>query len=276
MEYKTTDPSDTLKAEQDTTQETINTNSHEPATEPFLRRYPLVILITVTTLLLVAAGSYYYLSVSMNEPGFSTGSTDVEALLNRESVGDGPVATVNGEAIPRHEFENRVRELANATAQQGFDISSTSVASQIRQQTVTVLVNTYLLVQAAEAAGIEASDTTINEQYQTVLENVGGEEVLLHTLQDMEMTEADLRKDIREQLIIDALLLQETNLNDVSISDEEVAEYYETVNANNPDLPALEEIEVQISNQLLQQKRQQVVSDYIQTLRAEAEVEILI
>jgi HPt (histidine-containing phosphotransfer) domain-containing protein len=92
----------------------------------------------------------------------------------------------------------------------------------------------------------------------------------------MGMTEADLRADIREQLVVDQLIQQETDFLAVTVNEADVAAYYEAISANNPELPPLENIAAELEANLRQQKQQQVVSDYIQTLRAEAEIEVLI
>ena len=281
MEQETNDTNGRSDSDQNTTPDTTDAtptqNPHDPKEISFFTRYRTVIVLVGIAVILIALGSYY-ISVSTTEPEpVNNGGTDIQSLLE-DAAGDseGPVATVNGEPIPRQEFENSVRELANTTSRQGFNVSDSSVASQIRQQAVAILINTHLLIQAAEAAGIEVDEAAINEQYQTILADMGSEEVLRLTLQDMGMDEADLREDIREQLIVDELLQRETDFTDVSVDDAEVEEYYSTISANNPDVPPLEEIEAELSNQLLQQKRQQVVSDYIQTLRTDAEIEVLI
>jgi len=235
------------------------------------------LLIGITIFALLAFGGNYYITKGTEKEKVISGSI-IDSLIedNELDDGTGPVATVNGVEISRIAYQNTVKELTLTLLQQGYTTTDSTVATQIRQQSVSILINTELLVQDALANGIEVSESEIISEYQNIIEDMGNEETLMLTLKDMKLTEADLMADIKKQLAVDKHIKLNTTINEQTISEEEVKNYYDLVSLNNPDIPSFDNINDELTVQLLQQKKQQVVSDFIQELRAKAVVDILI
>lgn len=214
----------------------------------------------------IAGGAYYYLNQS--DSSMTPSDEAVEAT--------GPVAKVNGVEVSRFDYENRFEAISNNSAQQGFDPADATVASQIKEEALNVLINTKLLIQAAEENEIEVTDEEVEEEYQKIVVNLGGEEGLAEAMKNMNLSEEKLRKDIREQLAITELIQIKTNYSEITVSDAEVAEYYQNVSASNADIPELETVSEQIKAQILSEKQQDVIGNLIETLRIGANIEILI
>jgi hypothetical protein len=242
----------------------------------FIRRNIKTIIFIGMFASLGFGGNYYINKSTEKAPIVTTSIVDTLTTTKETDDGTGPVAKVNGVEISRVDYQNTVKELTLTLLKQGYTTTDSTVISQIRQQSVAILVNTELLVQDAKAKGVEISDAEVYAKYQEILTDMGSEEVLALTLKDMKLTETDLREDIRNQLAVDRHIETATKINDVTVADEEVRAYYDNVSINNADIPSFDNIKAELKEQLLQQKKQQVVSDFIQNLRENAQIENLI
>jgi len=225
-------------------------------------------IFSIIILVVIGLGGYYYLS---NSDG-SMNSSNSEVM--EESTG--PVAKVNGVEISRANYQSRFTTISSTATQQGADPADEAVKAQIQEETLNVLINTQLLIQSAGENGIEITDDQVEEEYQKIIENLGGADGLAEALKNMNLSEEDLRKDIREQLSITELIQIKTDYSELTVSDSEVSEYYQSVSASNPDVPELETVSEQIKAQLLAQKQQEEIGKLIETLRVDANIEILI
>lgn len=222
-----------------------------------------VAIVVVLAILAIAAGAYWYLQKNTVAP------TDAE--------GGEAALIVDGREIDRATLERSVEQIMSTYAAQGVDTSTAEASAAIREQAVTALVNRQLMINAATEAGIEASDEEVEAQFQTALQNVGGQENLTAALSEIGMTEADLRSDIRNDVIINGYLEAKLNIGTLSVTDEEVQTAYDTAAAaNSEEVPPLEDVAELIKNQLLMEKQQQAVAAELERLRAEANIEILV
>lgn len=235
-------------------------------TAPAQKSNPLLKLIVGLVLLAaVGAGAYYYYQ--------SKQGTDGEANTEMNEA----VAKVNGIEVPRSEYNQSLEELTAAYTQQGLDPADPAVKAQIEEQAMRGAVNKELLLQAAAKENVTASDEDVEGEYQKVVASVGGEELLSVALNSMGRSEEELRADLEEQLIIDRFVKAKTSYEALSVTDEEVETYYNEVSAENTgEVPPLEEVKEALRSQLLFQKQQQVVSEFVESLRAGATIEILL
>ena len=224
----------------------------------------LKLVIGLILLAAISAGAYYYYQNSQG--GGDTNITAEEA-----------VAKVNGVVVSRRDYEQSLEELTTAFSQQGLDVADATVKAQMEEQALRGAVNKELLLQEAAKENVTASDEDVESEYQKVVASVGGVEVLAVALSSMGRSEAELREDLKEQLIIDRFVKAKTKYEELSVSDEEIATYYQEASTANPDeIPPLEEVKEALRSELLFQKQQQVVSEFIDTLRASATIEILL
>lgn len=214
--------------------------------------------------MVVAIGGYYiYTAVTTPAPTQILGDTDA-------------VATINGTAITKADFDSSMAQTGAAAAAQGFDMSSSEAQEEMQTQTLDILTNTVLLIQTAEAAGIEISEEEVDEQIAVLEEQFGSSDALVAEAERLGLTAEDLRSDIREQILVDTYLRTAVDVETIEVSDEEIATLYETFTAGGQEVPPLEEISGDIKAQLQGQKQQGLLRELIDSLRAEADIEILI
>ncbi|MCD5382087.1 MAG: SurA N-terminal domain-containing protein [Candidatus Pacebacteria bacterium] len=183
------------------------------------------------------------------------------------------VATINGAKVTHGEYQTSILEITQNATAQGADVSDPLVQQQIAEQALTALVNTELLVQKAHAEGHTATPEQVDIEYANLAEQVGGTEVLMQKLEELNLTDADLRENIAEQVVITAYLDTAVSAEALAVTDEDIATFYTSIAANG-DAPPLEEIRPFLEEQLIAGKQQEFVTELIDTLRAEADVEI--
>jgi hypothetical protein len=187
-----------------------------------------------------------------------------------------PVAYVNGTAISTFDFESTLRQLTATVESQGIDVTDPTIAGDLRTQAVDSLVNTELLRQTALAAGVTVTDEQVNERYAQIETSLGGAETLATRMAELGVTEETLRRDIRNDLLIQDHLKTAVNLASVTVTDEDIKALYDQAVESGMEVPPLDEVRNDIERQIRQQKEQELVQEYVLSLRGGAEVEILI
>lgn len=187
----------------------------------------------------------------------------------------GPVAMVNGVKISREDYEENRSQVEASAVGQGADITDTAVAEQINTQTIETLINTELLKQEAEKLNIIVSDEDIEARRTEIVEQIGGEEALVARMSELNLTEETLRNDIADELLIQKLFAQEVDTAGVEVTEEEVEQVFAQVGAQGEGSITLDDEtrEIIVTN-IRMSKEQTLVTEYIQKLRAEAEVEV--
>ena len=231
-------------------------------------RMILWVIIVVMVIIGAAAIFWFYVADEGNRAAL---------LMNDAAGNDAVVATVNGTDILQSDLAQSMPQAEQAVAQQGVDLESPEAEGFVQEQALSVVINTLLLIQAAEASGVTASEDEVATQISAIETQLGGAEAFAAQVASLGLTDEQVRNDIREQLLIDAYLQQTDEFSQVAVTEEEVASFYETLQQQNGDaLPSFETIAPQIEQQLLFQKQQQAVLEIINRLRDEADIEILI
>ncbi len=187
-----------------------------------------------------------------------------------------PVARVNGVTIERSEYDSSLEQLLQMAAQQGVNTTDPAAAEQYKTQALETLVNGELLRQAALEAGMEASVEAIDARFDEIEGGVGGPEELATKMAEFGITTESLRRDIENEILIQGLFDTVIGSNDAPVTDEEISSLYEQLGGSEAGLPPLAEVRDQVAEQIRLERQQTEVSSYIDTLRADAEVEILI
>ncbi len=202
--------------------------------------------------------------------------TDIQ-LSTIVPFGKDTVALVNGVPIKQTEFQNSVKNVTDAYIQQGVDVTDPATQEVINSEAVKRLINTELLLQAANKAGYTADDARVDEQVNALTTQFGGEEALQTRVDELNITKEMLRNDVREQIIVGDYLEKETAVGSITVSEEEVAAFYENLKTQYGDqLPPMEDIKAQMEADIKVQKQQGVLSEILADLRADAEVEVKI
>jgi len=85
-----------------------------------------------------------------------------------------------------------------------------------------------------------------------------------------------LRSRIAADIVIQSYIEQTLDLNSITATEEEIEAEYELAASQNEGFPELSEVRDQIESSIVQEKQQQMITQHIQGLYSEAEVEVLI
>jgi hypothetical protein len=186
------------------------------------------------------------------------------------------VAHVNDGMVSKYDLDISMSQMAAGFAAQGIDTESEEVKSEIQTRAVDMLVNTELLKQEASVQGIEITDEDVTERLEKLKADVGGEDVLNERMAEFGVTEKTLRRDIKNELTIQALLDKVFVEKKVEVTDAEVKEFYDNAKGEEKEFPPLADVAEQIKQQLKSTKEQEVVTAYIEELRSKAEIEVVL
>jgi FKBP-type peptidyl-prolyl cis-trans isomerase (trigger factor) len=234
--------------------------------KPVVIQYGIAFLIVA----IMGVGLLYILEKQgrTNTKIFST----LQSFLIKEPI----VATVNGEEITQAQFEKNRAQLSEQASGQGADPTVDPVKTEIETQALDILINTALLRQAAAAAGIVVTPDQVNARYDEIVTSQGGAEQLAARMTELGITEESLRADIEGEILIQTHLTATLDPSTIDITDEEIKTFYDSVASGAPtpsDVPPLAEVREQIIQQLRVGKEQELVTAYIEKLRANATIE---
>ncbi len=253
-----------------TTPETMTAAVAEQPASPkrntnFLKRYSIVAGIV----LVMGLGLVFLLE---KDGRLQTGIFAFVLDTSREAV-----ALVNGVAITRGDYESSVAQLLQVAVQQGADTTNPETVQQYETQAIETLINAQLLRQAALEAGHEATKEAIEGRLSQIRTDVGGEEALSARLQEFGISEASLLRDIENEIVIQALFNERIPLDDIStVTEEEVETLYTQIGGESAGLPPLVEVTEQVKEQILLNRQQAEIATYLEELRGQATIEMLL
>lgn len=188
------------------------------------------------------------------------------------------VATVNGVPITKTAYDTQLASSIASYQSQGVDVADATKLSQIKTEVLDNLIGDELLKQGAMVAGINVTTEEVEKQFQAILTQAGGADALKAELVKNNLTEAQLRENIVLQLEIQAYLLQNIDIASITASDAEIAQFYTDYSkaqiASDPKatVPALKDLSAQIKQQIISNKQQTLVVNFVASLRAKATV----
>lgn len=221
-----------------------------------------IILVILVLAVLVVAGYFLYPKLKTDK---------VEAS----------VATVNGVAIAKTEYETQFASAVNTYKTQGVDVENAEILAQIKTQVLDNLINTELVNQAVAEAGIKVNDADVQTQFQSIVDQAGGAEKLKEELTKANLTEAQLKENISKQLAFQVYITANVDMNSVTATDAEISQFYAEYSKAQKDagvssVPELKDLSEQIKQQIILNKQQVLVNDFVAALRNKAEVVISI
>lgn len=255
-----------------------NNNEGEIAKKTSGSKYKFSFAFIILLLALLAGGALYYLTT------MATPSEELQinlSDLNQEVPFEMPsypevVAVVNGEEVLGANMQLSVSQVAQAAAAQGDSPSDPTVMEAIEAQALDVLVNTVLLQQAAVAAGIAIDEAAVDAALSEFKAQYATPEEFTEAVEAMGLSEEQIRENLSDRMLIDMYLETETEINSLTVTPEELQAQYEATVAGVENAPSLEEIASYLEPALLAQKQQVLVSEIIDSLRAEAQIEELL
>ena len=188
---------------------------------------------------------------------------------------DKTIATVNGEDIVGGDLATSVNQIMATAQLQGIDTTDPNVMAEIQDQAVEMLINTELLEQEADERGIVVTDADVTGRIDALIDEIGSQEALEERMMALGIDNDDLQRDVKSELMIQKLLDSIFAADPVSVSEEEIESLYQGSTGGGEGAPAIEEVRPQLEAQLRASKEQQVVDEFISSLREGAEIEVV-
>lgn len=135
-------------------------------------------------------------------------------------------ARVNGEVIKKSELDVQVEKLKEQYPQMFSGADGEGRLIDFKQRLLDNMINAVLIRQAADEAGIDVSDEDVATKIEELKAGFQSPEQFDQALSQAGMDIATLEEQIRDQLITEQLIA--TLNEDTDVSDDEIAEYYET------------------------------------------------
>lgn len=150
----------------------------------------------------------------------------IPACNRKSSPGRGVLATVNGKEISENEVDRVYqRSIKGQTVQYSED-----QINSLKLNILTSLVNDQILLERAAKLGLNATDTEVENRL-TELKSRSTEEEFQKSLKDQDYTMDELKHDLQKKITINKLKNKEITAK-ISITDAQIADYYQKNKAN--------------------------------------------
>lgn len=203
-------------------------------------------------------------------------STTVFSSLTAMVEKSQPVALVSGVEIDRVDFDSNLKQLTANASQSGADVTSEAIVKDLRTQAIESLVNTEVLRQEAVKAEFTSTPEQVEERYRQIETQLGGAEGLASRMVELGVTNEMIRRDIANDIIIQALLEKSVDRTGVKVEEAELKALYDQAGGEAAGLPPFEEVRPQVEQQVRMQKEQALVGEYVNKVREGYEIEVLI
>lgn len=227
--------------------------------------------IAAMVIVLLSAGVWYVLE----RDGRVTTSVFTSIVDGIRDTSGRPALRINDTIVTNERLQVAINQLSQSAEQQGADLTSPEVQTLIREQATEMMINTELLLQAAAAEEITVTDEQVDARISEIEMQVGGAEQLVSELTTASVSMEELRNDIVTEITIQALLTALVAAQEITATDEEISGLYEAAGGEAAGNPPLNEIREQVAGEVRSQKEQQLVQDYVESLRLNTEIEEL-
>jgi peptidyl-prolyl cis-trans isomerase C len=147
-------------------------------------------------------------------------------LLTKSQAASSKVATVNGTAITRADFDREVKLAQRRFASRGRSPEDSELLA-LKQKILENLINRELLYQECQNKAIKVEKTTINEQYELLKKRFPHETDFNEALRKLDFSEAGMKAQIERDLAIQQLITEKI-VQKVTITDKESKAYYDS------------------------------------------------
>jgi peptidyl-prolyl cis-trans isomerase C len=151
---------------------------------------------------------------------------DVSLFSAEKEVSDSIVATVNGAAISRGEFDRemiRVRQQLTISRRRLND----SKRAEMKKRVLESLIDRELLYQESLKRGIKVEDEAVNKLYAALKNKFSSEEEFQTVLLKLKTSEADLKAEYRKRIALQRFVSKEFSPK-AAVSEKDVRSYYDS------------------------------------------------
>lgn len=255
-----------VNTQNDSASETQNAEEKSSSSKPSNR-----LILGIMCSVLVLGGGYWFLEKDKT----SITDNEVEEMSVIESTQ--VVARVNGVELFGSDLKLQEVQAAQAAEVTNLADADAETRKIIQSQSLDAIVNTELIVQTANAAGIAVNQDDVTAEFDALIENIGGMEVAEQRLAELGISSDAFKLNLADDILIRRYLESVNDASELAVSEEEVQAFYTEVTAGQTEgVPPLEEVRFQIEEQLKFNKQQNVLLSLLEVLRAKADIEVLI
>lgn len=223
-----------------------------------------------------------------------------EAILETGVEADQVVAEVNGEKIYGDNYNSAYQRQVMMMQMQGISVEE----EELKEEVLSGLIGNELLVQEAKAQGLTPDSESVEEEMEDLKAQFDDGSEYEQALKEEGITEEELKEMVQDQVVIEMFIeqkIEEAEI-EVDVTEEDLKEVYEGKRKQlkeqmgigaleekvdidddkeekiSEEMPGFEEmrdqLEEEAKEQQIQQKERQVINDFVDELREEAEIEI--
>lgn len=220
----------------------------------------------------------------LGEQGEGEGGEQEAPEPDVEDVPD-VVAEVNGEEISKDDFvasyESQFQQAAMQQQSTGEEVDQ----DELKKQVADLLVDNELLSQAAQDAGIEATDKDVDATLDEIAQQnqMGSADELISAMEQQGTDEKQIREDAANQYQLNEFISQEADVEEPS--EKELKQQYDEMKemqesqgggqgGEQQEVPPFEEVKDQLAEQATQQEESEAANKIAEDLREDADVTI--
>ncbi|MGD8364717.1 MAG: peptidylprolyl isomerase [Desulfobacterales bacterium] len=142
-----------------------------------------------------------------------------------EKTSPDKAATVNGTVIPKQTLEREVKLFTDRMVRQGRQVPDVQVPV-LRNEILDSLIDQELLYQDSQKQHMQVDKKAVDEKYDEIKKRFKTEQEFKDAIAKMDVTEAEIRSQLKKGLAIDELLKTKV-VKDIQVTDEEAKKYYD-------------------------------------------------
>ncbi|HEY4499098.1 MAG TPA: SurA N-terminal domain-containing protein [Candidatus Paceibacterota bacterium] len=186
------------------------------------------------------------------------------------------VAIVNGEKITRSTYDERYIQLETSITAQGQSATTTDMQGKIKAQTLDNLVTETLLLQAAGKENLKVNSAEVDKLFTQNQAQFADAAAFEKALTAQGFTDRTFKDYLNRSNVIQQYVAAHIDISLATSTEAEVKALYDQAKASDPTIPPLDQVRAQVENQIVSQKQQQLITDFIAQLRASSTIEILL
>src|SRR3989338_816144 len=222
------------------------------------------IAVAIALLVLGGAGSYLL-----------PDSFNIWSKLNISMSGNA-AAVVNGEKISTEELDSRIEQAKEIIQNQGVNLGDEKALAEVKKQMLNDMINEKILLQNAEKGGFAATSAEVQTAYDQLAAQFKTEEDFQKELTARKVTEKEVKERLAKQMTLNKYVEQNIDLKSISATDEEINTLYKNYSTQQKNMPELGEIKNQLADQVKQQKTRTMIFDFIEKIKKDADIKILL
>lgn len=195
--------------------------------------------------------------------------TGIELTEAEQVDSDQVVATVNGREIYGDIYNFVYAQIKVGLHQLGYESED---LNEVKDLTLSILINQELLKQDAEHRQISVSESEIEAELEMFKANMDMQFSMLEN--QPKLSEEAYKDQLRFELIHEKYL--ESEIEEVDVTDADIEAAYEDLKAQMEDIPDLADIKEQLKQELMLQKEQEMLQKLVEELENEAHIETFI